>query len=191
MNTEGNNPKFHLSLDVKSVEDSVRFYSILFGTPPTKVKPGYAKFDLDQPAVNLTLQEAAPCCITGLSHMGVRVDSTTQVLEAKRRLQAAGLATFEETNTTCCYAVQDKIWVTDPTGYRWEVYVFKGDSEQVADGRHEQAVADGSPCSSTEWAPKEATRPATQTKAPCCSAQAELDAVATERNETPQQCCSK
>src|SRR3954463_13378572 len=94
------NPKFHLSLDVKSVEDSVRFYSILFGSEPTKIKPGYAKFDLEQPAVNLTLQENPPCCITGLSHLGVRVDSTQQVLDARERLHAAGLATFEETNTT-------------------------------------------------------------------------------------------
>jgi extradiol dioxygenase family protein len=123
------NPKFHLSLDVKNVDESVRFYSILFGTEPTKVKPGYAKFDLVEPAVNLTLNENAPCCITGLSHMGVRVSSTEEVTAAKERLQAAGLATFGENNTTCCYAVQDKVWVTDPTGYRWEVYVFKGDAQ--------------------------------------------------------------
>jgi extradiol dioxygenase family protein len=123
------NPKFHLSLDVKNVDESIRFYSILFGTEPTKVKPGYAKFDLAEPAVNLTLNENAPCCITGLSHMGVRVSSTEEVTAAKERLQAAGLATFEENNTTCCYAVQDKVWVTDPTGYRWEVYVFKGDAQ--------------------------------------------------------------
>ena len=166
MNVTSTNPKFHLSLDVKNVEDSVRFYSILFGISPTKVKPGYAKFDLAQPAVNLTLQEKAPCCITGLSHMGVRVDTTAQVLEAKLRLQAAGLATFEETNTTCCYAVQDKIWVTDPTGYRWEVYVFKGDSEAVADHAHEEAVAAGSPCAATDCVPKETATREVQGK--CC-----------------------
>jgi len=79
------------------------------------------------------MQVGTPCCITGVSHMGVRVSSTQEVLAAKARLQAAGMATFDETNTTCCYAVQDKIWVTDPTGYRWEVYVFKGDSETAAD----------------------------------------------------------
>src|SRR3954471_9135481 len=160
-----NNPKFHLSLDVKSMEESVRFYSTLFDTTPTKLKAGYAKFDLDQPAVNLTLNEGSPCCINGLSHMGVRGDSTAQVASAKQRLEAAGLATFEENNTTCCYAVQDKIWVTDPTGYRWEVYVFKADAEQVAD--------------------------APQGETPCCSAQAELNAAAAKRNEVPQACCSK
>src|SRR3954454_9133363 len=74
--------KFHLSLDVKNVDESVRFYSTLFGVAPTKVRPGYAKFDLDEPAVNLTLKEKAPCCITGLSHMGVRVSSTQEVAAA-------------------------------------------------------------------------------------------------------------
>src|SRR2546423_9524109 len=183
-----NNPKFHLSLDVKNIEGSARFYSFLFDTTPTKRKAGYAKFDLDQPAVNLTLNEATPCCITGLSHMGIRVDSTAEVFAARQRLEAAGLATFEETNTTCCYAVQDKIWVTDPTGYRWEVYVFKGDSEQVADTAHELAVAAGAPCSSTECVPREAQPQHSQA---CCKEQAALNAVAGEQNQGPQACCTK
>ena len=123
------NPKLHVSLDVTNVEESVRFYSALFDASPTKVKPGYAKFDLDQPAINLTMQEATHCCLQGLSHMGVRVSSTEEVLAVKQRLNAAGIRTLDEMNTTCCYAVQDKIWLTDPTGYRWEVYVFKGDTE--------------------------------------------------------------
>jgi catechol 2,3-dioxygenase-like lactoylglutathione lyase family enzyme len=121
--------KLHISLDVDNVEESVKFYSVFFGTQPTKVKPAYAKFDLENPAVNFTMQKASHCCLQGLSHMGLRVDSTEQVAAFKDRLNAAGLKTEDEMNTTCCYAVQDKIWVTDPTGYRWEVYVFKGDSE--------------------------------------------------------------
>jgi len=135
------NPKLHVSLDVKNVEESVRFYSALFDAPPTKLKPGYAKFDLDQPAINLTLQEATHCCLQGLSHMGLRVDSTDQVLAAKQRLNAAGIKTMDEMNTTCCHAVQDKIWLTDPTGYRWEVYVFKGDAEQPDASHAQPAVA--------------------------------------------------
>jgi catechol 2,3-dioxygenase-like lactoylglutathione lyase family enzyme len=126
-------PKLHLSLDVRNVEESVRFYSALFDAPPTKLKPGYAKFDLDQPAINLTMQQATHCCLQGLSHMGLRVDSTEEVLAVKQRLNAAGIPTLDEMNTTCCYAVQDKIWLTDPTGYRWEVYVFKGDTETAMD----------------------------------------------------------
>ena len=127
------NSKLHVSLDVKNVEESVRFYSALFDAPPTKLKPGYAKFDLDQPAINLTMQQATHCCLQGLSHMGLRVDATEEVLAVKHRLNAAGIPTLDEMNTTCCYALQDKIWLTDPTGYRWEVYVFKGDTETAMD----------------------------------------------------------
>jgi len=134
--------KFHLSLEVKHLEESLRFYSLLFDSPPTKVKPGYAKFDVETPPVNLALQQAAPCCITGLSHLGIRVGSTAEVLAVRSRLAAAGFATLEEMNTTCCYAVQDKIWVTDPTGYRWEVYVFKGDAERYVGGEKECCTAE-------------------------------------------------
>jgi catechol 2,3-dioxygenase-like lactoylglutathione lyase family enzyme len=123
--------KLHVSLDVKNVEESVQFYSVLFGAHPTKQKPGYAKFDLESPAVNFTMQESSHCCLQGLSHMGLRVDSTEDVLAFKNRLSAAGLKTEDEMNTTCCYAVQDKVWVKDPTGYRWEIYVFKGDTENT------------------------------------------------------------
>src|SRR5207253_9202366 len=73
-------PKVHVSLDVENVEESVRFYSTLFGTQPTKLKPPDAKFDLDHPAINLTMHEKKHCCLQGLSHMGIRVDSNEQVL---------------------------------------------------------------------------------------------------------------
>ena len=135
------NPKLHLSLDVKNIEESVRFYSALFDAPPTKLEPGYAKFDLDQPAINLTMQQASHCCLQGLSHMGLRVDSTEEVLAVKQRLNAAGIKTVDEMNTTCCHALQDKIWLTDPTGYRWEVYVFKGDAEQSDASQNQPAAA--------------------------------------------------
>ncbi|MGH9555091.1 MAG: ArsI/CadI family heavy metal resistance metalloenzyme [Terriglobales bacterium] len=125
--------KVHVSLDVNNIEESVRFYSALFGMTPTKIKPGYAKFDVAEPAINLTLQESRHCCLQGLSHMGIRVDSTQDVLAFKQRLEQAGIKTLDEMNTTCCYAVQDKIWTSDPTGYPWEVYVFKGDSETSHD----------------------------------------------------------
>ena len=139
------NPKLHVSLEVNDLEQSVRFYSTLFNMPPTKTKAGYAKYDVDSPGVVLSLlqPENAPCCVSGLSHLGVRVESTEQVLAARERLQKAGLATLDEVNTTCCYAVQDKIWVTDPTGYRWEIYVFKGDTDQKYDAAHMAALAQG------------------------------------------------
>jgi catechol 2,3-dioxygenase-like lactoylglutathione lyase family enzyme len=119
--------KVHVSLDVKNIEDSIRFYSTLFDMQPTKLRPGYAKFDADFPAVNLALNERAHCCLQGLSHMGIRVPSLEQVAATKARLQAAGFKTEDEMGSTCCSALQDKVWVQDPSGYRWEVYVFKGD----------------------------------------------------------------
>ncbi len=135
------NPKTHISLDVTNLERSLTFYSTLFGMPPTKVKPGYAKFDVAEPGLVLALQEKKGFCdcICGLNHLGIRVASTEQVLAVRARLQAAGLATFDEMNTTCCYAVQDKIWVTDPSGYKWETYVFKGDSATEYE-KHDPAV---------------------------------------------------
>jgi len=136
------NSKAHVSIDVENLERSIEFYSVLFDTPPTKVrpqtKPTYAKFDLDEPSLNLTMNERAACCIQGLNHMGIRVDSIEQVLAAKARLEAAGFKTSDGMGTTCCYAVQDKIWAKDPNGIRWEVYLFKSDAE-TANGSAENA----------------------------------------------------
>ena len=166
--------KVHVSLNVNNIEESVRFYSTLFATTPTKVKPGYAKFDLESPAINLTLEEHKPCCITGVSHMGVRVDSLDEVLSAKERLAQAGYKTEDELNTTCCYAVQDKIWAQDPTGYRWEIYIFKQDSEKAFEAPKAEAVA----CCVREEAKAETpeaaccTPEASKTEAPavaCCA----------------------
>jgi catechol 2,3-dioxygenase-like lactoylglutathione lyase family enzyme len=121
--------KLHVSLDVKNIEESIRFYSALFDMQPTKLRPGYAKFDAEFPAVNLTLQEREHCCLQGLSHMGIRVPSLLEVGATKARLNAAGFKTEDEMGSTCCSALQDKVWVQDPTGYRWEIYVFRGDIE--------------------------------------------------------------
>jgi catechol 2,3-dioxygenase-like lactoylglutathione lyase family enzyme len=123
------NPKFHLSLDVENLEDTVRFYATLLGVPPAKLKPDYARFDVETPALNLTLQPKSHCCLQGLNHMGLRMDTREEVEAIKARLTAAGYLTEDELNTTCCYAVQDKFWVRDPSKYRWEVYVVKSDSE--------------------------------------------------------------
>lgn len=144
--TTATTPKLHLSLDVRDLDQSIAFYSALFNTTPTKVKPGYAKFDLQNPWANLTLQQAPFCCIGGINHLGIRVDSTAEVLAMKQRLEQAGIRTEDEMNTTCCYAVQDKIWIADPTGYRWEVYVFKGDSEQAM-ARSTEPTATAACCS--------------------------------------------
>ena len=126
--------KLHVSLDVKNIDDSIRFYSALFDMKPTKLRPGYAKFDADFPAVNLALQEKDHCCLQGLSHMGIRVPSLDQVAATKSHLEAAGYKTEDEMGSTCCSALQDKVWVEDPSGYRWEIYVFLGDIEADSHG---------------------------------------------------------
>ena len=120
-----------VSLNVNNLDESVKFYRSMFGAEPVKLKPGYAKFDVAEPALNLTLNYNGEVKERGaLNHLGIQVGSTEAVLEAKARLEKAGLATFDEINTDCCYALQDKVWVTDPNGYRWEVFVVKvGDTK--------------------------------------------------------------
>lgn len=124
--------KVHVALNTPRFDESVRFYRTFLGLEPVKHKPGYAKFDVAEPALNLTLN-ASPSQDAGagaLNHLGIEVASTASVREAAERLKAEGLATFEEGDVECCYALQDKVWVTDPNGYRWEVFVVKvGDTK--------------------------------------------------------------
>ena len=121
-----NQPKVHVALNVNDFDQSVQFYQAMFGLEPVKLKPGYAKFDVSEPALNLTLNYTGPVKDLGaLNHLGVQVNSTEAVLQSKERLRSRGLATFDEMGTDCCYALQDKIWVTDPNGYRWEIFVVK------------------------------------------------------------------
>ncbi|HET6329478.1 MAG TPA: ArsI/CadI family heavy metal resistance metalloenzyme [Holophagaceae bacterium] len=120
--------KTHLSLDVRDIEASATFYSKLFGVTPLKRRPGYAKFDLTAPLLNLALVEHTP---TGrnVNHFGIQVDSSGAVEAAKRHLQAAGLLNLVEEGTVCCYAKQDKVWAADPDGNRWEFFVVLEDSD--------------------------------------------------------------
>ena len=121
-----NEVKVHVALNVNDIEESVEFYRAMFGIDPVKLKPGYAKFDIAEPALNLTLNYVGEVNSHGaLNHLGIQVNSSVAVLEARERMRLAGLATFDEMNTDCCYALQDKIWVTDPNGYKWEVFVVK------------------------------------------------------------------
>jgi catechol 2,3-dioxygenase-like lactoylglutathione lyase family enzyme len=119
--------KPHISLNVSRIDRSVAFYEKAFGVTATKRRPGYAKFDLQSPALNLTMQEA-PRTGVNASHFGIQVMSTEDVREARGRFEAAGLATFTEEDTACCYAVQDKVWIEDPDGNSWEVFVVKADA---------------------------------------------------------------
>jgi len=119
----------HFALTVTDVERSVPFYEALFGVEPEKLKPGYAKFSVVEPALNFTLTQGERTQLGAFNHAGIQVSTTDDVLAAKERLVAAGLATFDEMDTTCCYARQDKIWVRDPDGTPWEVFVTHEDVE--------------------------------------------------------------
>ena len=119
--------KPHVSLNVSDIDASVAFYEKAFGVAATKRRPGYAKFDLKEPSLNLTMQEA-PRTGVNASHFGIQVASTDDVLEAKQAFESRGLATFSEDDVSCCYAVQDKVWIEDPDGNQWEVFTVKGDA---------------------------------------------------------------
>jgi catechol 2,3-dioxygenase-like lactoylglutathione lyase family enzyme len=119
--------KPHVSLNVSNIDASVAFYEKAFGVKATKLRPGYAKFDLQEPSLNLTMQEA-PRTGVNASHFGVQVASTEDVAQAWTRFREAGLETRTEENTQCCYALQDKVWIEDPDGNSWEVFVVKSDA---------------------------------------------------------------
>ena len=121
--------KTHISLDVRNLEAAVDFYRNFLQAEPAKVRPGYANFDLDDPPLKLALNEAGKAAV---SHLGIQVSHRDRVFEEIERLQATGLGTFAETDTDCCHAIQDKVWVADPDGHRWEVFVVKGDAAHVA-----------------------------------------------------------
>ncbi len=136
--------KTHLSLNVSDVERSTAFYEAFFGASAHKRRPSYANFDLNDPPLKLALQQQAPQPGTGsLNHLGIQVSTREQVEAARDRLVEAGLATFDERDTTCCYALQDKVWVHDPDGNAWEVYVLLDD---MVEEDHAEAAGETACC---------------------------------------------
>ena len=117
--------RIHMGLAVKDLAASIAFYRALFGQAPTKTRPGYAKFEVELPPVNLSLNQVAGQTAPNhpVAHFGIQVKSTEAVEVVARRLNEAGSKTSTEENVTCCYAVQNKVWATDPDGNKWEVYV--------------------------------------------------------------------
>jgi catechol 2,3-dioxygenase-like lactoylglutathione lyase family enzyme len=120
--------KAHLSLNVRSVDQSIEFYRKMLGIEPSKVRTGYAKFDVQNPPLNLALNQTPVSRGGALSHLGIQVASTEDVLAIRQKWNDAGLSTRDEMQTSCCYAVQDKTWVRDPDGNEWEVFVVLEDN---------------------------------------------------------------
>lgn len=120
--------KAHLALNVRDVEQSIEFYKKLLGIEPSKVRRGYAKFDVQNPPLNFTLNQHQFGERGALSHLGIQVASTDDVMATRERWLEAGLLTRDEMQTNCCYALQDKAWVRDPDGNEWEVFVVLQDN---------------------------------------------------------------
>ncbi|MER7770990.1 ArsI/CadI family heavy metal resistance metalloenzyme [Kitasatospora sp. NPDC096140] len=148
--------RVQLALRVADLEGSIAFYTTLFNTAPAKRRPGYANFAVAEPPLKLVLIEGEPGEDTRLDHLGVEVETTEQVTAAATRLKDADLATFEETNTTCCYALQDKVWATGPGKEPWEVYVVKADADTLgksADSTPDTGCGTTACCTPDEQAP--------------------------------------
>lgn len=120
--------RLHVALNVKNIEASRKFYETLFGVAPAKVRPGYVKFEVIEPPVNLTLNESAitPGGPRQVSHFGVQVKSQSAIMEGAARFAKAGIRPAMEENVTCCYAEQNKAWVSDPDGNPWEIFLVTG-----------------------------------------------------------------
>jgi len=127
--------KAHVSINVRNVEQSIGFYRKMLGIEPSKVRTGYAKFDVQNPPLNLALNEVPNLAGAGaLSHLGLQVTSTEDVLAIRTRWAEAGLVTRDEMQTDCCYATQDKTWVHDPDGNEWEAFVVLKDNLPEIEG---------------------------------------------------------
>jgi catechol 2,3-dioxygenase-like lactoylglutathione lyase family enzyme len=122
--------KFHASLNVSNLDRAVAFYRILLGTEPSKVRSDYAKFDLAEPPLVLSLVPGQPKAGGHLNHVGLRLRSADELVDVQRRLEAAGMPTQREEGVECCYARQTKFWINDPDGALWEIYVFHEDIQE-------------------------------------------------------------
>jgi catechol 2,3-dioxygenase-like lactoylglutathione lyase family enzyme len=150
--------RIQLALNVENIDEAVDFYTTLFHTPPAKRRPGYANFAVSDPALKLVLFEN-PGKSGTLNHLGVERESMDEIVQQAERLEAAGLTLDVEGEVVCCYARQDKHWVTGPDGQRWENYVVLADAGAELEGKTLDDIADGGD-------------PATS-RGGCCTGQAE------------------
>jgi catechol 2,3-dioxygenase-like lactoylglutathione lyase family enzyme len=146
--------RFHLSLNVNDLERSVLFLQALLGMPPAKRRHDYAKFEIDDPPLVLSLEPHGFSGQGALNHLGFRMANSAALVEAQQRLEAAGISTQREEGVECCYARQTKFWATDPDGTLWEVYVFEGDIDHRGAGQPLEVI---SPPDATEAAPSAVT----------------------------------
>ena len=149
--------KAHLALNVRNVEESIAFYRKMLGIEPSKVRTGYAKFDVQNPPLNLTLNQSVFDNQGALSHLGIQVQDTADVLAMRKNWEDAGLLTRDEMQTNCCYALQDKTWVRDPDGNEWEVFVVLQDN-----------LAETAPCECGTKLEETTSKTEAESTAACC-----------------------
>lgn len=135
--------QFHIHVSVKNMEESVQFYSTLFGQQPVKRKEDYAKWMLEDPRLNFAISTRSK--ELGVNHVGIQVETSPELEEIKSRLKKADLGIYDEGKTTCCYAKSDKAWVQDPSGIRWEAYQNMADAEIYSDRSEHSACCVPSP----------------------------------------------
>jgi catechol 2,3-dioxygenase-like lactoylglutathione lyase family enzyme len=136
--------KAHVAIHVKNVQASIEFYRKLFGSEPSKVRSGYAKFDVANPPLNFAFNEGLAGEQGTLSHLGIQVGSTAEVISMRQKWQEQGLVPRDEMQTECCYALQDKSWVSDPDGNEWEVFAV------LEDNLPEKAAAAAKTCCASD-----------------------------------------
>jgi len=119
--------RIHIHIGVENLDESIRFYSAIFGAEPVKTKPDYAKWMLEDPRVNFAISTRASK--NGVDHLGIQVDDNDELQEIRARVKAADMAVFEEGETVCCYAKSEKSWVQDPAGIAWEAYRTMEDAQ--------------------------------------------------------------
>jgi catechol 2,3-dioxygenase-like lactoylglutathione lyase family enzyme len=154
--------RVQLALNVADIEEAISFYSRLFATEPAKVRPGYANFAVADPPLKLVLIEDATQIPGSLNHLGVEVEGTDEVVMAATRLADAGLPIAVEEHVSCCYAVQDKVWVDGPGGAPWEVYAVLEDADEAAGGLR-PADSSGPACCANQTDPA-----ASRSASSCC-----------------------
>jgi len=134
--------RLHLHVSVPDLARSIDFYAVLFGAPPSVVKPDYARWMLEDPRVNFAISQRGAA---GVDHLGIQVESSNELAELAGRLKAAGAPTFDEAGATCCYARSDKSWVKDPAGVRWETFFTYGEATVYGEDPAAQAATLAAP----------------------------------------------
>jgi catechol 2,3-dioxygenase-like lactoylglutathione lyase family enzyme len=145
--------RFHIHVGVKDINESVQFYSTLFGQKPAKLKEDYAKWMLDDPRINFAISTRSST--KGVDHLGIQVEEAGELAEITERLKKADLKLFDEGESTCCYAESNKAWVEDPSGIAWEAYQTMADAEVFSEKA--KPTSESSCCV-----------PAKNTKTKCC-----------------------